>query len=162
MNRIARSGHAARLLVEEHRELGTLHLRFFDVVRVVEPDGEKLRRARDGRLELDAGQRNPVRRLPGRARGAIDRDLTLEQEPGHVARQLRFRRRQVNDRVLDDDANPRRAAMGEGREFHSTPAASILRFVSNYWLTPVSRRIIAGSSPFAASYRLSSDSGTPA
>jgi len=37
-----RPGHAARLLVEEQRKLGTLHLGFFDVVRVVESDGEKL------------------------------------------------------------------------------------------------------------------------
>src|SRR5665811_2268233 len=39
MNRIVRSGHAARLFVEEDRKLGRLHLRFFDVVRLVEPDG---------------------------------------------------------------------------------------------------------------------------
>src|SRR5438034_10723312 len=63
VNRSAGPGDATRLLIEKHRELGLLHLRFGDVIGVVEPDREKLRRTLDWRLEFHADKRKPLRRL---------------------------------------------------------------------------------------------------
>src|SRR5260370_6349887 len=50
MNWIVGTGHAARLLVEEHRKLRLLHFRFFDMIGVVEADRDKLGRPPEGRL----------------------------------------------------------------------------------------------------------------
>src|SRR5579862_3916155 len=84
MNRIARPGDTARLLVEEHRKLGTLHPGFFDVVRVIQPDCEKLGWPRDRRLELDAGQRNPMRGIFRGARSAVECTRSRFEKRDHL------------------------------------------------------------------------------
>src|SRR5581483_7466726 len=118
MNRGAGSGHAARLLVEEHRERRFFPSGFGDMVGVVQADGEKLRRPPYGRLELHRGERDSSGRAGRGFARQLHRGGPALQKRDHLARQLGRGHRQIDNRIAGDDADSRTCVVCERNKLH--------------------------------------------
>jgi hypothetical protein len=75
-----------------------------------------------------------MRGILRRARRAIDCAPARGEKRDHLTRQLGRRRGKINDRVFDDNADPRRPVMGEGCDFHfsTSRSGSFRQIISNY------------------------------
>ena len=118
MEGIARSRDAGGLFVEDRGELRHLELRLRDVIGVVQADCQELRGAQDRRLKVHRGEGQARPRTRGKIGGTAQRGRAGGEKGHHLARQLGRRHRQVDQILSRQDADARRAVLGEGGEPH--------------------------------------------
>ena len=117
VNRGARADRARRLLVEPQLEGRRVHPRLRDVLGVVEPDGEELRRTQHGRLQ--------GRRAECETGRPVDRTGNLVEQPGgqhgaEIGAEPRVGRGHVGDRVAVDHAEMRSGTRDECDKPHGS------------------------------------------
>src|SRR5690242_8564252 len=118
MNWVVGPVDAGDLLVKEDRKGRALAAGLSDMVGVVEPDREELRRMQDRRFELDLTECDAVFARGRRSSRAIQRAGSYRQQSRHLARQLRHGRSKIDHRVFDHHANAGASLMCEGCELH--------------------------------------------